>query len=353
MARRLIRRRLRALWPNVTRRARARPRLRDALSRGSSARRPSAAWPSCRRSRACCTGRPRGRASSRSSTRPSCRCPNVSVDRVLLVHAARMHRAAAPDAARGLARDARRRPALVVVPNRRGIWARIDRTPFGQGHPYAAASCRGCCATTCSCRCAPSRALFMPPSRSRWCCAAARRGSASAGAVPAFAGRGAWSRRASRSTRRAPPSRGPRGIVEIPAQPTRRGRHARQAAAHFRCSRKTPCSQVQLIQALGGVRNGRARPPRSIETPRSIATPSSSQSSAKSRIVQRWMLAVSYHDAGKRLGHRHAAARQELPAHPPMGEIGERDDGARPMRTSSVEHALGSRVACSVWLRIT
>src|SRR3546814_19829600 len=26
---------------------------------------------------------------------------------------------------------------LVVVPNRRGIWARTDRTPFGQGHPYS------------------------------------------------------------------------------------------------------------------------------------------------------------------------------------------------------------------------
>ena len=25
---------------------------------------------------------------------------------------------------------------LVIVPNRHGLWARSDRTPFGQGHPY-------------------------------------------------------------------------------------------------------------------------------------------------------------------------------------------------------------------------
>jgi SAM-dependent methyltransferase len=27
---------------------------------------------------------------------------------------------------------------LIVVPNRRGIWARLDHTPFGHGHPYTA-----------------------------------------------------------------------------------------------------------------------------------------------------------------------------------------------------------------------
>jgi hypothetical protein len=25
---------------------------------------------------------------------------------------------------------------LIVAPNRRGIWARLDRTPFGSGRPY-------------------------------------------------------------------------------------------------------------------------------------------------------------------------------------------------------------------------
>jgi len=26
---------------------------------------------------------------------------------------------------------------LIVVPNRRGLWARFERTPFGHGHPYS------------------------------------------------------------------------------------------------------------------------------------------------------------------------------------------------------------------------
>src|ERR1051326_489416 len=41
-----------------------------------------------------------------------------------------------PDAAvwRALAAGGR---VLVIVPNRRGVWARIDTTPFGHGHPYS------------------------------------------------------------------------------------------------------------------------------------------------------------------------------------------------------------------------
>ena len=26
---------------------------------------------------------------------------------------------------------------ILVVPNRRGVWARLDKTPFGQGRPYS------------------------------------------------------------------------------------------------------------------------------------------------------------------------------------------------------------------------
>jgi hypothetical protein len=28
---------------------------------------------------------------------------------------------------------------ILVVPNRRGVWARLDKTPFGQGRPYSRA----------------------------------------------------------------------------------------------------------------------------------------------------------------------------------------------------------------------
>ena len=32
---------------------------------------------------------------------------------------------------------------MLVVPNRRGVWARLDNTPFGQGRPYSRAAARG------------------------------------------------------------------------------------------------------------------------------------------------------------------------------------------------------------------
>jgi SAM-dependent methyltransferase len=65
--------------------------------------------------------------------------PDYSVDRVLLVHGLEN-----ADSLRGLLREIWRvltgdGRLLVVVPNRRGIWARSDRTPLGWGHPYSAA----------------------------------------------------------------------------------------------------------------------------------------------------------------------------------------------------------------------
>ena len=59
-----------------------------------------------------------------------------SVDRILLVHAVECSeqvRDLLGEVWRVLAAGGR---VIVVVPNRRGIWARLDRTPFGAGHPY-------------------------------------------------------------------------------------------------------------------------------------------------------------------------------------------------------------------------
>ena len=60
-----------------------------------------------------------------------------SIDRVLLVHALEMaHDPAAllREVWRVLAAGGR---LLAVVPNRRGVWARMDTTPFGHGRPYS------------------------------------------------------------------------------------------------------------------------------------------------------------------------------------------------------------------------
>lgn len=61
----------------------------------------------------------------------------AAVDRVLLVHALEM-----TDDPITLLREVWRVLApngrlLAVVPNRRGLWARIDTTPFGHGRPYS------------------------------------------------------------------------------------------------------------------------------------------------------------------------------------------------------------------------
>jgi SAM-dependent methyltransferase len=62
---------------------------------------------------------------------------DASVDRLLAVHALE-NTVHAPDmlreAWRVLAGGGR---LLLVVPNRRGVWARIDATPFGHGRPYS------------------------------------------------------------------------------------------------------------------------------------------------------------------------------------------------------------------------
>jgi len=93
--------------------------------------------------------------------------PDYSVDRVLLVHSLESSPALAALLAeiwRVLTGDGR---LLAVVPNRRGIWAQVERTPFGTGHPYSKPQLskllRGNMFT-------PTRsagALFVPPTRSR------------------------------------------------------------------------------------------------------------------------------------------------------------------------------------------
>ncbi|HLL28219.1 MAG TPA: methyltransferase domain-containing protein [Xanthobacteraceae bacterium] len=63
--------------------------------------------------------------------------PDASVDRVLAVHALEMT-VHAPDMLREIWRVmAAGGRLLLVVPNRRGIWARIDTTPFGYGRPFS------------------------------------------------------------------------------------------------------------------------------------------------------------------------------------------------------------------------
>lgn len=63
--------------------------------------------------------------------------PDLSFDRVLLVHgleAAENARRLLREAWRVLKDDGR---LMVIAPNRRGWWAHVESTPFGQGQPYS------------------------------------------------------------------------------------------------------------------------------------------------------------------------------------------------------------------------
>ena len=63
--------------------------------------------------------------------------PDNSVDRLLAVHCLEQAERVGPllrEFWRVLAPDGR---VLLIVPNRRGVWSRMDATPFGQGLPFS------------------------------------------------------------------------------------------------------------------------------------------------------------------------------------------------------------------------
>lgn len=90
-----------------------------------------------------------------------------SVDRVLMIHALEnggRTRAMLREVWRVLADGGR---LLVVVPNRRGLWALSETTPFGQGRPFSMTQLERTLRDALFEPRVTSRALFMPPARSR------------------------------------------------------------------------------------------------------------------------------------------------------------------------------------------
>ncbi len=93
--------------------------------------------------------------------------PDYSLDRVLLVHGLESTenlRELLSEIWRVLNGNGR---LLVVVPNRRGIWARTDRTPLGTGHPYNVPQLSRVLRDNLFTPTQSQRALFVPPTRSR------------------------------------------------------------------------------------------------------------------------------------------------------------------------------------------
>jgi SAM-dependent methyltransferase len=56
---------------------------------------------------------------------------------------------------------------VIVVPNRRGVWARMEHTPFGSGRPYSRSQLTALLRETNFTPGASAEALFFPPSKLR------------------------------------------------------------------------------------------------------------------------------------------------------------------------------------------
>lgn len=93
--------------------------------------------------------------------------PDASIDRVIAVHSLEM-----AENARDLLREIWRVLApggrvILVVPNRRGVWAHVERTPFGVGSPFTRGQLTALLRETMFSPLSWSEALSMPP-MSRW-----------------------------------------------------------------------------------------------------------------------------------------------------------------------------------------
>src|SRR5262245_52318245 len=91
-----------------------------------------------------------------------------ALDRVLLVHALEMSQDAT-----ALLREVWRVLAaggqlLAVIPNRRGVWARTDTTPFGHGRPYSRSQITHLLREAWFTPIAWEEALYVPPFQRSW-----------------------------------------------------------------------------------------------------------------------------------------------------------------------------------------
>lgn len=166
MARRMIRRQLRQLWPDVSGQrvmglGFATPYLRCFATE---AERVVAVMPA---SQGVLPWPPEGPGLTLLADETELPLPDRVMDRILLVHAlesTEQVRAMMREVWRVLADGGR---LIIVVPNRRGIWARLDRTPFGNGRPYTPAQLGRLLRDTMFTPVAHTSALFLPPTTSR------------------------------------------------------------------------------------------------------------------------------------------------------------------------------------------
>lgn len=166
IARRMIRRRLREMWPDL-RGLRlaglgfAVPFLRPFLGEAERvlalmpARQGVLHWP------------PEGPNLTALVDEETLALPDLAIDRVVMVHALE-HSEPVRHALRAVWRIMAGNGRLIIVaPNRRGLWARTERTPFGHGVPYSAGQLARLLRESQFVPLSVRPALFMPPFPSR------------------------------------------------------------------------------------------------------------------------------------------------------------------------------------------
>lgn len=167
IARRLIRRRLRELWPETAgQRVLAigygTPYMRPFQE---SAERTVAVMPALQGVTHWPSGGPGLVTLSEEDALPF---PDNAFDRVLLVHAVESSeqlRRMLREVWRVLAGEGR---IVAVVPNRRGLWARLERTPFGHGQPYSQRQIDRLLRDNLFVPMRSDYALYVPPSQRRF-----------------------------------------------------------------------------------------------------------------------------------------------------------------------------------------
>ncbi len=165
-ARRVIRRAVRAMWPSIKGEVLlgvgfATPVLgiyRDEAERVVAlmpARQGVIAWPR------------EGKRLAAVTEEPELPLGDNSMDRIVLLHALEMSEEVHPmmtEIWRVLRPQGR---LLVIVPNRRGLWSRLERTPFGYGHPFTAGQLTRLLRDHGFVPLRHKMTLYVPPSRSR------------------------------------------------------------------------------------------------------------------------------------------------------------------------------------------
>ncbi|MEQ8228440.1 MAG: methyltransferase domain-containing protein [Rhodospirillales bacterium] len=163
-ARRMIRRKMRALWPDIKGQRMlgigyAAPYLagfRDEADRviaAMPARQGVLRWPA------------QGGAQATLVDELELPFPDLSMDRIVLVHALECAEQVEPlmrEVWRVLSDSGR---LMVIAPNRSGLWARFERTPFGHGRPFSPRQLSKLLRDSMFTPLATDRALYMPPFR--------------------------------------------------------------------------------------------------------------------------------------------------------------------------------------------